>query len=376
MLPSINTERLLNSLLDMVRLPSPSYREELVFQYIRESLNSIGIQSELHSYGEGKNLYAAIESTDKTLPGILLSAHTDTVLPCDPILPIIKDGRLQSDGTSILGGDNKAGIAVIMEALQVIIEYNLPHGRIELFFSSAEEVGLQGAKHIDLERITSRLAVVLDSSGSPGTVISSSPAHDIFTIRVKGKKSHAGISPEDGINAIKAAGALINAFPAGRLDKYSVSNFGVIGGGIARNVVPDDVKIQGEIRSHKIKLLEKYGNQLTNLCRKIAGKTGSKISINIKREYDGFLTEAGNPLLIGFKNACRAAGIPCTTKPAGGGSDANILNSMNINCLNLACGMYNIHTNEEYVEINELEQMSALLALMITEFIAPQTASE
>jgi len=322
-------------------------------------------------YGKGKNLYASIPATDSSHADILLSAHTDTVNPCDPIIPIIKDGTLKSDGSSVLGGDNKAGIAIILEAVTSLMEQKLPHGKMELFFSSAEEVGLEGAKHLDFDYITSHSAIVLDSSGGPGTIISSSPTHDVFAITIQGKKSHAGIAPEKGINAIKAAGLLISKFDGGKIDKYSVANFGIISGGIAHNVVPDMVEIQGEIRSHKQKHLEKHGKKLTALCRKVAKKTGTRIQLSIKREYDGFKTTESNPLFQSFKSACQESGIICSPKVAGGGSDANILNSKNINSINITCGMYNIHSNEEYVELKEMEQISNILVLLITKFLHP-----
>ena len=361
----INKQRLIDTFINLVKIPSPSNHEDEVFNLIEKHLSEIGFNVKIKEYGNAKNLYAALDS-NADLPPILLSAHADTVEPCENINPINENGIIKSDGSTILGGDDKCAIAEIIEAMYIIKEQSLPHGKIEIAVTSAEEIGLQGAKNLDMNEFKSKHSIVLDASGDIGSVITGAPYHDVFKIVFKGKKAHAGIEPENGINAIKAAACFITRFKTGRIDKETVTNLGKINGGGATNIVPDEVILTGEIRSHNAKKLKKQKANLFKALKKTSEVFNTDTELEYKREYNAFSTPANNPLLGIIKASCESIGIAFQTKIAGGGSDANILNERGINCVNIACGMRKVHTNKEYVIIDELESTTCLLIDILT----------
>ncbi|MDR2734268.1 MAG: M20/M25/M40 family metallo-hydrolase [Spirochaetota bacterium] len=370
MKPNINRERLADCFTALAHISSPSFAEDAVFAYVRSALEALGCEAELQDYGRGKNLIAYLPATDPALPALALAAHADTVEPCAQVR-VIRDGdRLSSDGTTILGGDDKAAIAEIIEALAVITENHLPHGRIEVIVTSAEEVGLVGAKHLDMARIQAAYCLVLDSSGEIGSTATASPYHTEFVIEFCGKKAHAGIEPEKGASAIAAQAQVIHDFPTGRLDAHSVANFGSVKGGGANNIVPDHVVLTGEIRSHDKKLLDEHCARLLEACRISEEKFKTKNILTVTPEYDGFSVAPDHPLIAVVRAAAEACGLPFSAFVTGGGSDANIISARGVSCLNLACGMHAVHTNEEYVLISEMEKMSALLVSILCGKIA------
>jgi len=367
---TINRDRLTDCFTRLAHIASPSFAEDAVFAHVNGILEGLGCKTYIQNYGKGKNLIAHLPASDPALPALALAAHADTVEPCANI-QVIRDGdRLASDGTTVLGGDDKAAIAEIIEALRVITENKLPHGRIEVIITSAEEIGLVGAKHLDMARIGAEYCLVLDSSGEIGSAVTAAPYHIGFTIEFHGKKAHAGIEPEKGISAIAASAQVIHDFPIGRLDEHSVANFGSVDGGGASNIVPDLVVLTGEIRSHDKKLLDEHIACLEKACRLSEEKFKTKNVVTVTPEYDGFCVAPDHPLLAVVREAALACDLPFSTFVTGGGSDANIIASRGLSCLNLACGMHAVHTNEEYVLIPEMEKMSALLVSVLCEKIA------
>jgi tripeptide aminopeptidase len=383
----INRERLTDCFTRLAEIASPSFSEYDVFAFVRDSLAPLGCGAKLQEYCIPKkntqinsaNLIAVLEATDPALPPLALAAHADTVAPCRNIR-VVRDGdRLASDGTTVLGGDDKSAIAEIIETLRIITENKLPHGRVEVIITSAEEIGLIGAKNLDRAHLRAAHCLVLDSGGEIGSAVIAAPYQVSFEILCRGKKAHAGIEPEKGISAIAAAAEVIHAFPTGRLDQHSVANFGSITGGGAEtgspdtvgesadNIVPDLACITGEIRSHDKKLLEDHRARLEKACRGSEEKFGARIELTITPEYDGFAVPPDHPLLAVVREAAGTCALPFSAIVTGGGSDANVLTARGLSCLNLACGMHAVHTTEEYVLISEMEKMSEMLVSILTE---------
>lgn len=249
----VKENRLVQTFIDMASISSPSLKERswrLLTKSIKRTWDgSLWRQCWRSSWWKLWKYYWSIESPRKEK--VLFSAHMDTVLPCDKVTPIIENGIIKSDGTSVLGGDDKGGIAAILEMISVIKENNLDHPEIIVVFSIAEEIGLRGARAFDIEKYSPDYSFILDSSGKPGEAIIQAPYSAKGEMKIIGKPAHAGISPENGINALTVASHAITKIKLGRIDSETTSNIGIVRGGEAVNIVMPELSIMYEARSFK-----------------------------------------------------------------------------------------------------------------------------
>ena len=255
----VKENRLVQTFIDMASISSPSLKEREVGDYLLKALKELGMEAyednagEVHG-GNCGNIIGVLKAPGKKK--VLFSAHMDTVLPCDKVTPIIENGIIKSDGTSVLGGDDKGGIAAILEMISVIKENNLDHPEIIVVFSIAEEIGLRGARAFDIEKYSPDYSFILDSSGKPGEAIIQAPYSAKGEMKIIGKPAHAGISPENGINALTVASHAITKIKLGRIDSETTSNIGIVRGGEAVNIVMPELSIMYEARSFKVEKLD------------------------------------------------------------------------------------------------------------------------
>lgn len=367
----VREERLVKNFIDMVKIPSPSLKEREMADYLITALKKLGLEVEEDNAGEinkgnAGNVIGVLRAPGK--PKVLFSAHMDTVLPCDKITPVIENGIIKSDGTSILGGDDKGGIAAILEMLEAIKENNLDHPEIIVVFSMAEEIGLLGAKAFNVEKYSPDYGIILDSSGKPGVVITEAPYAAKGKITIVGKPAHAGIAPENGINALTVAAHAITKIKLGRIDKETTSNMGTVCGGQAVNIVMPSVEMMYEARSLNGETLKNLLNETFEIFEKTAKDFGAEFKHNVTIGYDGFIVPEDAEILQRFKAACERAKIEYKPQPSGGGSDTNIYNGKGIPSLNLAVGMSKVHTLEEYIEIKDLVGSAELLLEIVKGF--------
>ena len=355
----VNRERLINIFFQLVQIDSESKEERQVADFLKKRLRFLGF----HVYEDeaGKkigagagNIIARKKGNQAKLP-LLFSAHMDTVSPGKGVKPQIRDEIIYSDGTTILGGDDKAGIAAILEALEVVQEKQLSHGDLEIVFTVAEEIGLLGAKNLNFDQLKAKLGFILDSGGSPGTIIVQAPYHQNLKIKIRGKAAHSGVNPEDGINAIQVAALVLARLPLGRIDEETTANFGVIKGGRASNIIPDYVELDGEIRSLNPNKMEKALELYKEIFEQVTAEQGAHLEWQNELEYSGFsLTEGDQVVAIAVQAAC-SLGIPFQLKSRGGGSDANIFNNEGgIPSVNLGVGLTKDHTLEECIQVKDL----------------------
>lgn len=245
----IDRGRVVDDFLALARIPSLSRREGEIARRLVGMLEALGGTVEVDDAGhrvggETGNVLARFPGTAPSAPPLLLCGHMDTVPPAEKVTPITRGDVIRSDGTSVLGADDKSGLAAILEALRVVREARLPHGPVEVLFTICEETGLLGAKHFDVARLAARRGVVLDCDGVC-ELITRAPAADHVEVTVHGLEAHAGVAPEQGISAIKVAAEAIAAMRLGRLDEETTANLGLIQGGVAGNVVPNRVFVRG-----------------------------------------------------------------------------------------------------------------------------------
>ncbi len=365
----MDSRRVLETFLDLVRIYSPSLQEDFVFEYVFKRIRSLGFNSEVQVNGKVKNMIIYVPGNDASKEPIFFCAHADTVEPSRDVKPVVdeENGIIKSSGDTILGADDKAGIAAMIELLHHLVEEpSSRYGDIYLIITSAEEIGLVGVKHLDISNIKAKYGYCLDSHGDIGRAIIKGVTHYRFYIECFGKSSHAGIDPDKGINAIKMAGEIINNIPTGLINDGTVVNIGEIHGGKATNIVPDYTKIEGEVRAFKDMDINSVLNYIEDVCKAVEKKYTSKVKFTSEKLYHGYALEENSPSVRRFVEVCYTLGLKPTLEITRGGCDANILNEKGLETLNISCGMRNPHSVDEYIYINDLIDISKLMIGLVT----------
>ncbi|MCL6557746.1 MAG: M20/M25/M40 family metallo-hydrolase [Firmicutes bacterium] len=362
----VDSGRIVREFLELVRVDSVSGQERELAGLLYEKLAGLGLDVTEDAAGQKTgsgtgNIIGRLPGNGGRGPTLLLCAHMDTVEPGRGVRPKVEDGVIRSAGDTVLGADDKAGIVAILEALRVLREGKITHGDIEVVFTIWEEGGLFGAKNLDYERITAKIGFILDSDGPPGTIITRAPSQDKIGATITGRAAHAGINPEDGINAIQVASHAISKMKLGRIDSETTSNIGIISGGKAINIVPDSVTIQGETRSLDAGKRKAQTEHICSAIRETAKEFGSRADVVTETIYpDFFLKKNSLPVKIAVEAAGNLGLIP-RLEQTGGGSDANIFNSKGIETVVLGIGMKKVHTTEEYITVSDLVENARYL---------------
>lgn len=346
----IKKDRLVKTFIELVKIDSPSGEEAEFASFLSKKLKQLGAYVSLDAYD---NVIAKLKGNG---PPLMLNAHLDTVEPGRNIKPIIKNDIITSDGSTVLGADPKAGIAIILEALTSIIEENKSHPNLELVFTREEETSLGGAMNLDYSQISAREGIVFDGDEEVFKIYVSSPTYYALDVEIIGKAAHAGIEPEKGISAIEIASKLISNFSLGRIDEETTVNIGTIVGGSVRNAVPEKVTFQGEIRSRNKKTLEKIITKKEKIFKTHkAIYANAKINYTFNKDFEGFKLEENHPLIKKAKNVMiNKLGFKPVLKDSGGGSDANFFFTKDIEVIIVGTGTYEAHTTREYLKIPEL----------------------
>ncbi len=346
----INRDRMVQTFLELVAIDSPSGDEDAIADELETRLLALGLECSPDAAG---NVLAWRPGTGEP---ILLSAHMDTVEPGRGIQPIW-DGPdiIRTDGSTILGADNKAGCAVILEVIQSAIEDEVPTRPIEVAISRGEEIGLVGAQNMDYGRISAKVAVVIDSGGPPSAIQGQAPYHYTYEIEVHGKAAHAGVEPEKGIPAITIAAEAVLGMPQGRIDFETTGNVGTIHGGLVRNAVPEHCQVQGEMRSMEFEKVETLvSGAKTHLAEVQARHPGARVEGRFRLGYPGYKLEPGDPAADLVFSVLRELGMEPDPHPVGGGTDGNVFRGQGIASVVIGRGGYNQHTKDEYLVIPEM----------------------
>ena len=362
-----NKDRLISTFTELCKRDSESLDERHAAEYVKKYLAERNIEVHEDTVAEkiGGNTGNLIFELPGKKPGkILFSAHIDTVAPGKGVNPVITETRISSDGTTILGADDKAGVAIILEGIATIIENQIETPTLVVVLSVAEEIGLKGVIHMG-ETIIADCGYVLDSSSVPGTIVNQAPVHYKYEATVIGKAAHAGLEPEKGINAIKIAAEAITKIPSGRIDEGTTTNIGKISGGIATNIVTEEVIINGEIRSFDTQKAERMLKEIKNTFEETASSLNGSVTFEDNKAYDHFIVDEQQECIQKAKKVISSLGRTPTVISAGGGSDANIFNQKNIPSVILGLGYENVHTKQEYIEKENLyASMEIVLGLM------------
>lgn len=343
------SERMINQFMEMVQIPSESSNEANFINYLEKEYQKLGAETLQDSYG---NLIAKLPAKGcEDKDPILLSCHADTVKPGVGIEPILKDGIIRSKGDTILGADDKAGIAEMLEALR-IAEVHPP---VEIAISREEEIGLFGVKNLDYSKISAKKGFLLDND-TLNTIIIGGPSYYAIDVIVKGKSAHAGMEPEKGINAIVAASKAIAALNLGRLDHETTANVGIIEGGIVRNGVPDKAEFKAECRSLNHDKAEKLAKEMQAIIKGEVEAFGAEVEIienNLCKAVD--IPESSFTVELS-KKALKSVGIDAKATFMTGFTDASIYNNMGIEMAVVGIGARNEHALDEHIYVEDMEK--------------------
>ena len=346
---------------ELAALLSPPGDERAVADRVGAYMSDLGLAVSEDDAGpkigsNAGNLYARIAATDGGTP-LFLCAHLDTVPPEAGIEPVLQDGVIRNAAGTILGADNKAAVAVMLEATRRILSENRLHGGIELLFTPKEEVGLHGAAAFDHERLEARIGYVYDQAAPIGEVILGAPYAHSMEFTIHGRAAHAGMYPEEGRSAIAAASKAIADLKLGRVDDESSANVGLINGGTAGNIVPEWCTFLAEARSHDSEKLADMVREMLEAATFAASLEDCQVETEVHKSYSGYRFKRDDLAVRLASSALERSGYQPSYTLSGGAADANVFNERGLACVNLANGMAEIHTPDEHIAVADLERM-------------------
>jgi tripeptide aminopeptidase len=362
-------ERLHDTFATLCAIESPSGHERACAERIQAELEAIGLKVEAdrgYAGSDAGNLLARIPGRGPD--SILLCAHMDTVPPLAPIEPGIVDGGWVNVNEGILGADNKAAVAILLElARRLQSAPSPPDVGLEVLFTVSEENGLHGAKAFDVTRLRSSFGYVMDHASPIGEIVVASPTYQRIDADIRGRAAHAGIRPEDGRSAILAAARAIAEMPLGRLDDETTANIGVIRGGTATNVVPERCEIEAEVRGIDDSRVERVVTEVVDHLQDAANATECDLDVMVQLMFRGYRTKGHPRELAVAERALAACGYQPRPIPTGGGSDANAFQAAGFPCVNLANGTERNHQPDERVSVDALEGMLEVAIALVDE---------
>ncbi len=371
----VDQDRLSKTFCDLVRIDSPSRQEKEVVFYLKElfekefNAETIIDDSSKETGSNTGNLIVKIKGNVDKEP-LFFNAHLDTVEPCRGINVVFEKGVFKSDGRTILGGDDKAAVAILIEALRILKDRDIEFGPIEFLFTVCEEIGLLGAKAFNPSLLDAKAGYALDST-DPDMVIHKAPCATRFKLRIIGRAAHSGLNPEEGINAIKLVSEAIAGLSLGRIDEETTCNIGIIKGGKATNIVPDIVELEGEVRSHNKDKLKEVQDEIISsfykTIRQYKEKSGDisaklpRVETEVFDDYPLMDVKEDDPLIKTVFKAASKQDRNLFLKATGGGSDANVFNGKGLRAIILGIGMQRVHTTEEFIRLDDMVKTVALV---------------
>ncbi len=373
----VQKDRLLAEFMELVQIDSETKYETEISQVLKSKFEALGLEvteddvAGKIGHGSG-NLFAWLpaSSGQENIPAILFTSHMDTVSPGKGIKPRLDaDGYIRSDGTTILGADDKAGLAAMFEALRVMKERKSPHGAIQFVITAGEESGLLGSRAMDGSRLRAKFGYALDSNGAIGDIAVAAPTNSRQYITIRGKAAHAGVNPEDGISAIQVASKAVSRMKLGRIDNETTANIGRFEGGGEVNIVTDTIKIYAEARSQVQEKMDRQIELMREAVESAATEYGAEFEFITTTIYPAYSYGDEDEVVQVAKAAIEAIGLKPHTFASGGGSDANMFNGNGVPTVNLAVGYEHIHTTKEQLKADDLVKTAELVLSIVAETV-------
>ncbi|MDF2922039.1 MAG: peptidase [Paenibacillaceae bacterium] len=365
----VNQQRLVEEFIELVQVDSETRHEALIAKVLKDKFSALGTQveeddSNRRSGCEANNLMFTLAATADCAeaPVIYFTCHMDTVVPGLGVKPQIgADGYIRSDGTTVLGSDDKAGIAAMLELIRVLQEDGIPHGVIKFVITAGEESTLLGSRSMSPGWVKADYGYAIDSNGEVGNIAVAAPFQSKVYITVKGKTAHAGVNPENGISAITVAAKAVSRMPLGRIDKETTANFGTFLASGETNIVAERVQLIGEARSLVEEKLLKQLGAMKSSCESACAEMGASCEFSYEMMYPGYKFDESAPHVRLAMAAAEELGLSPKLFHSGGGSDANLFNGQGIPTVNLSVGYQAIHTVNEHIAVNDLVKVAELV---------------
>ncbi len=365
----IDPQRLARRFESLVKIDSLSREEYDVAAVLEKKLETMGAtvlydDAKIKVGGNCSNMVAKFKGTVDADP-LFLSGHMDTVGPGRGIKVLFEDGVFKSDGTTILGSDDKSAIAIILEVMDVILENKLDYPPVEIVFTVCEEIGLLGAKNLDYSLMDATFGYILDSTDTEG-IVTKAPAANKIIIKIYGKAAHAGAAPENGVSAISIASNAISTLELGRIDEETTCNLGTIEGGVATNIVPEFVEVHGEARSHDEEKLDAVTNTIVKAFEDAVAVFGSvngapRVETTVEMDFPNTNIPEDHKAITLARKAAANLGTQLESKTIGGGADANIFFGQGVVAGVLGTGMTDVHTLNESIKLSDMENSARLV---------------
>lgn len=375
----VERDRLISEFMELVQVDSETGNERNIADVLIGKFKALGLTAveddsqQRTGHGAGNLIVTWAAEKTENAPKLLFTCHMDTVVPGQGIKPALgEDGWITSDGTTILGADDKAGLAALFEGIRVVQEQNLPHGQIQFVITAGEESGLLGSRSLDPKYLDADFGFALDSNGELGAIAVAAPTQAKITMQIFGKSAHAGVNPEDGISAIQVAGKAISAMKLGRIDNETTANIGKFAGGGPTNIVCDHVQLDAEARSIVQEKVERQIDSMREALETTVREYGATCEFRSEIIYPAFSFNGEDPIVQLAERAIASVGLTPRTFHSGGGSDANVFNGLNVPTLNLAIGYENIHTTKERVKADDIVRAAELVVAIVRESAKPQ----
>jgi tripeptide aminopeptidase len=351
---------LLELFLNLCRIDSPSGEEQLIGDYVIKHLARHKIRAACDAYG---NVIARVAGEGKPL---VLSAHLDTVEPGRGVKPVVRNGVVRSDGRTILGADDKAGLAAAIAVAEEAVGRNWRIRPLELVFTRQEETDLGGVRNLDWSRIRAREGLILDGSDDPGRITIASPYIYNVDITVTGRAAHAGVEPEKGINALAITADAIHELKLGRIDRQTTANIGTLAAGSVSNSIPAEAVMRAETRSHSRKsALAQIDVMKSAFKRAVGRRRGAKLSFKSTLACRGYRYDKKDPFIKELKAAMAAHGWKVAYEESCGASDANVWAEKRIKAVDISVGYRDAHTTGEWIKVDDLWSVFRFLAAFI-----------
>ena len=353
----IDSRRLLDTFLSILRIDSYHPNEDPVIDALRPKLERAGIRLRADRERNVTGFWPGTGPRADEEP-ILLCAHTDTVRPTPGMEPAIRDGAVHTDGSSVLGADDKAAVAAIVEAVEAIASDGTPHPPVEVLFTVGEDVGHVGSKAFDVAAVRSRMAFVPDIDGPVGGIIMASPWAETFRVTFHGRAAHAGTEPEAGRSALQMAACAIYRMRLGRIDSETTANAGLLTGGEEANIIPPQASLTLQVRSLDQSRFRAHRAELLECCRQGAAAYGGSIEVESEDTMEGYRFSADDAPVRRAEAAIRSAGLKPWRATTCGVSDANEFNAKGLSTVVISVGYLDIHTNRESMPTDELNRLA------------------
>lgn len=365
---TVNQDRLIELFLELVRIDAVSRCERPVNDCLIAKVRDFGFA--FHEDKAGEKVGGNAGNLIVTVPGqgdtvLFLGSHTDTVRPTGELKPQLRDGLITSSGDTILGADNRAGVAALLYLLEAAAHKQFSHTGFQAIFTICEEIGLLGAQHLDWSRVQAPHGYIIDSSMPPGNYVVKSPTAAEFKLDLHGKAAHAGLAPEKGVNAISMAAEILPLFATGRVDEHTVANIGIIRGGDATNVVPAHLHLEGEIRSFRHETIDQRLASWQDGIEAVCGRYGGTFTFHAEAHFTGYEIPSDHWLRRHLHERMQRIGLAPAPRPSQGGSDANVYNAAGKTAINLGMGAQNPHGNDERIAIADLVKTAELVCALV-----------